>query len=185
MVLGASYAKIRRVPEGMHPANRRVLDAAATRGVALEIVTFPESTHTAADAARAVSAEVGQIVKSLVFVAPRQEASVPYVVLASGANRVDERRLAEAVGEPEIRRATAKEASEATGYVIGGIPPLGHARPLRVVMDPDLERYDVVWAAAGTQNTVFAVPPATLRRMADATVAPVAATAVDGERSGD
>jgi len=92
----------------------------------------------------------------------------------SGANRVDLARLAAVTGEPDIRRASAREANELTGFVIGGIPPVGHARPVRVVMDPDLGRYQVVWAAAGTSNAVFPVPPATLRILANATVAPIA-----------
>ena len=141
----------------------------------LQVVTFPESTHTAEEAARAVGAELGQIVKSLVFVAPDDEgAAQPLVVLVSGANRVDVARLAAVAGEPAIRRATAREADELTGFAIGGIPPIGHARPLRVIMDPDLGRFTTVWAAAGTQNAVFEVPPATLRMLANAIVAPIA-----------
>jgi prolyl-tRNA editing enzyme YbaK/EbsC (Cys-tRNA(Pro) deacylase) len=156
-------------------AHQRVLDAAARKGVTLEIVTFPESTHTAAEAAQAVGAELGQIVKSLVFVAPEADGTLtPYLVLTSGANRVDLQRLAAVVGDAGIRRASAREADELTGFSIGGIPPLGHSRPLRVVMDPDLGRHPVVWAAAGTANAVFAVPPATLRSLTNATVAPIA-----------
>ena len=163
------------MPETLHPAHQRVLDAAARKGVTLQVVTFPESTHTAEEAARAVGAELGQIVKSLVFVAPDDDgAAQPIVVLVSGANRVDVARLAAVAGEPAIRRATAREADELTGFVIGGIPPIGHARPLRVIMDPDLGRFTTVWAAAGTQNAVFEVPPATLRMLANAIVAPIA-----------
>jgi prolyl-tRNA editing enzyme YbaK/EbsC (Cys-tRNA(Pro) deacylase) len=152
-----------------------VLEAAARKGVVVRIVTFPESTHTAAEAARAVGAELGQIVKSLVFVAPDDDGGLqPIVVLASGTNRVDVSRLAAVVGESGVRRATAREAADLTGFVIGGIPPVGHARPARVVMDPDLGRFPTVWAAAGTQNAVFEVPPATLRVLANAIVAPIA-----------
>jgi prolyl-tRNA editing enzyme YbaK/EbsC (Cys-tRNA(Pro) deacylase) len=152
-----------------------VLEAAARKGVVVDIVTFPESTHTAAEAAHAVGAELGQIVKSLVFVAPDDEGRLqPIVVLASGANRVDVARLAAVVGESGIRRATAREATELTGFVIGGIAPVGHTHPVRVIMDPDLGRFTTVWAAAGTQNAVFAVPPATLRMLANAIVAPIA-----------
>ncbi|MFI5262206.1 MAG: YbaK/EbsC family protein [Candidatus Limnocylindrales bacterium] len=156
-------------------AHQRVLDAAARKGVTLEIVTFPEGTHTAADAAAAVGAELGQIVKSLVFVAPGDDGQlVPFLALTSGANRVDIGRLAAVVGESGMRRATAREANELTGFSIGGIPPIGHQHPMRVVMDPDLGRYQVVWAAAGTATSVFAVPPGTLRSLANATVAPIA-----------
>ena len=156
-------------------AHQRVLDAAARKGVTLEIVTFPDSTHTAAEAAAAVGAELGQIVKSLVFVAPDDGgALVPFVVLTSGANRVDIGRLAAVVGELGMRRASAREANDLTGFPIGGIPPIGHIQPIRVVMDPDLGRYQTVWAAAGTPTSVFAVPPGTLRSLANATVAPIA-----------
>lgn len=164
------------MPETPLPAPiQRVLEAAARKGIALDVTVFDESTHTAADAAAAVGAEVGQIVKSLVFVARDGETGPePILCLVSGANRVDLARLAAVTGEPDIRRASAREANDLTGFVIGGIPPVGHARPMRVVMDPDLGRYQVVWAAAGTQNAVFPVPPATLRILANATVAPIA-----------
>ena len=147
----------------------------------LEVSTFSESTHTAADAAAALGAELGQIVKSLVFVVPAEDGALePILCLVSGANRVDMARLAAVVGEPSIRRASAREADDLTGFTIGGIPPIGHAKPLRVVMDPDLGRFPVVWAAAGTPNAVFAVPPATLRSLANATVAPLAEASPGG-----
>jgi Cys-tRNA(Pro) deacylase len=163
------------VPEPAdHPGVQRVLDAAARKGVTLDIRVFTESTHTAEEAAAAVGAELGQIVKSLVFVAPDDDAQlVPIVCLVSGPNRVDLARLAAVTGEKDVRRATAREANELTGYTIGGIPPIGHLRPLRVIMDPDLGRYPVVWAAAGTPTAVFPVSPATLRTLANATVAPM------------
>ena len=157
-----------------HPAIRRVQDAAARKGVTLEVVHFDESTHTATEAAAALDADVGQIVKSLVFVAPTDDGGIaPIVCLVSGADRVDVARLAAVTAEPEIRRATAREANDLTGFVIGGIPPFGHAGTVRVVMDPHLGRYPIVWAAAGLPTAVFAVPPATLRTLANATVAPI------------
>jgi prolyl-tRNA editing enzyme YbaK/EbsC (Cys-tRNA(Pro) deacylase) len=163
------------VPETEHPAHRRVREAASRKGVEIEVVTFPESTHTARDAAQALGAELGQIVKSLVFAASDDEGVLePVVALVSGSNRVDIARLGAIVGEPRLRRATAREADAMTGFVIGGIPPIGFGRPVRVVMDPDLGRYPVVWAAAGTPNAVFAASPATLRVLADAVVAPIA-----------
>lgn len=157
------------------PAIRRVIDAAARKGVTLDVTIFPASTHTAEDAAAAVGAELGQIVKSLVFVAVTNDGSPdPVLCLVSGANRVDLARLAAVTGKGDIRRATAREANELTGFTIGGIPPIGHARPLRVVMDPDLGRFPIVWAAAGTGSAVFPVPPGTLRILANAEVAPIA-----------
>jgi Cys-tRNA(Pro) deacylase len=153
----------------------RVLEAASKKGVELEIITFDESTHTAQEAARAVGAELGQIVKSLVFVhAGDDEGPEPYLALVSGANRVDVSRLAAVVGEPNLRRATAREVNELTGFTIGGVPPIGHSRPVKVVMDPDLGRFTSIWAAAGTPSSVFEVTPATLRSLANATVAPIA-----------
>ena len=158
----------------MHPAVERVVAAAARKGVALDIHVFAESTHTAAEAAAAVGAELGQIVKSLVFVAEGDGATRTYVCLVAGPDRVDLARLAAVVGEPDIRRASAREARDLTGFTIGGIPPLGHVHPCRVVMDPALGRHEIVWAAAGLPTAVFPVPPATLRALANAVVAPIA-----------
>jgi prolyl-tRNA editing enzyme YbaK/EbsC (Cys-tRNA(Pro) deacylase) len=177
------------VPEPIdHVGIQRVRDAAARKGVSLEIRVFDESTHTAAEAAATVDAELGQIVKSLVFVAPGNDGSLePLICLVSGPNRVDLARLAAVTGERDIRRATAREAQELTGFSIGGIPPIGHIQTIRTVMDPDLGRFEVVWAAAGTPTAVFAVPPATLRTLANATVAPIAeerrAADIEAERA--
>jgi len=168
-------ARLPAVPDPLdHPAVRRVLDAAARKGVTIEIHTFDESTHTAQEAAAAVGAELGQIVKSLVFVADGDEGPEPIIALVAGTNRVDLGRLAAVLSERDIRRASAREANDLTGFTIGGIPPIGFDRPVRVVMDPDLGRFQVVWAAAGLPNAVFPVPPATLRTLANATVAPIA-----------
>jgi prolyl-tRNA editing enzyme YbaK/EbsC (Cys-tRNA(Pro) deacylase) len=164
------------VPEPPFPASiQRVVDAAARKGVTLDVRMFNESTHTAEDASAAVDAELGQIVKSLVFVAPAEDGSLEAILcLVSGPNRVDLARLAAITAEPEIRRASANEARELTGFTIGGIPPIGHLRPLRVIMDPDLGRFPVVWAAAGTPTAVFPVAPGTLRMLSNAHVAPIA-----------
>jgi prolyl-tRNA editing enzyme YbaK/EbsC (Cys-tRNA(Pro) deacylase) len=167
------------VPDPSHPAQQRVRDAAAKRGVSIDIVTFDASTHTAQEAATAIGVELGQIVKSLVFVAPldlaRDDAGLePIIALIRGTDRVDIARLASVTGKTRMRRASADEAAEATGYTIGGIPPFGHRQRLTVVMDPALDAYPVVWAAAGTTNAVFAVTPATLARLSGALVAPCA-----------
>lgn len=129
----------------------RFEDAAAALGVQLEPRRYPEGTRTAVDAARAVGVEVGQIVKSLVF-RRADDASKPLLVLASGPNRVDEAALG-------LERADAAFVRAVTGYAIGGIPPFGHAQPLETVIDEDLLRYDVVWAAAGRPDTNFAIDP--------------------------
>jgi prolyl-tRNA editing enzyme YbaK/EbsC (Cys-tRNA(Pro) deacylase) len=139
----------------------RFLAAARERGVEPDIREFPEGTRTAADAARAVGCDVGQIVKSLVFVADGEA----FVALTSGSNRADAARLASVLGVGEVRMATAEEAREATGFAIGGTPPFGHPRPLRVLLDRDLLGYNVLWAAAGTPRTVFPITP---RELVDA-----------------
>lgn len=168
-----------------HPAIQRVLDAATRKGVTLDVTRFEESTHTAAEAASAVGADIGQIVKSLVFVVPSDDGPEPLLCLVSGPNRVDLARLAAVAGESDVRRATAREAHELTGFSIGGIPPIGHSRPVRVIMDPDLGRYPVVWAAAGLPTAVFPVPPGTLRVLANATVAPITETRPAAERDAE
>ena len=157
-----------------NPDVKRVLDAAFRKGVTLDVRAFERSTCTAEDAAAAVDADLGRIVKSLVFVVPQEGGLEPIVCLVSGPDRVDVARLAAVAGEPEIRRATAREANDLTGFVIGGIPPIGHARRTRVIMDPGLGRYPIVWAAAGIPTAVFPCPPGTLRTLADAMVAPIA-----------
>jgi prolyl-tRNA editing enzyme YbaK/EbsC (Cys-tRNA(Pro) deacylase) len=158
-----------------HPAIRRVVESAERRGVTLEIQSFPDSTHTAQQAARAVGAQLGQIVKSLIFVTTREDGEPePILCLVSGPNRVDLARLGAFIGRSDVRKATAREANELTGFVIGGIPPFGHDRRLRVVMDPDLGRFAIVWAAAGLPTAVFPISPASLRILADAQVAPIA-----------
>jgi prolyl-tRNA editing enzyme YbaK/EbsC (Cys-tRNA(Pro) deacylase) len=163
-------------------ATQRVLDAAERKGIKLNVVFFEQSTHTAEDAARAVGAELGQIVKSLVFVSEDADGIQPCLVLASGANTVDLALLRAVLTEPRIRRATAQEAHELTGFSIGGIPPFGHRQPIRTVMDPDLGRFETVWAAAGTANTVFPVTPNTLRVLANAVVTSIALARVSVER---
>lgn len=137
----------------------------ADANTGLAVREFPQGTRTAADAARAVGCEVGQIVKSLVFVA----AGKPVVALVSGANRVDETRLGAVAGEPVIK-ANAETARSATGYSIGGVPPFGHATEVPVFMDRDLLGYDVVWAAAGRPDSVFEIAPGRLRELSGATI---------------
>jgi prolyl-tRNA editing enzyme YbaK/EbsC (Cys-tRNA(Pro) deacylase) len=142
----------------------RFLEAARERGLSVRVERFPEGTKTAPDAARAVGCEVGQIVKSLVFVADGR----PILALTSGANRADVAKLAALLGASEVRRASADEARAATGFSIGGTPPFGFPRPLRVLMDRDLLGYELVWAAAGTPDSVFPVAPGALQEAAAA-----------------
>jgi prolyl-tRNA editing enzyme YbaK/EbsC (Cys-tRNA(Pro) deacylase) len=148
-------------------ANERFLEAARVLGHPVEVRRFPEGTKTAEDAARAIGCAVGQIVKSLVFVADDR----PVLALTSGANRVDTERLAGFVGATNVRRATPEEAREATGFAVGGTPPFGHPDRIRTFVDRDLLTHEVVWAAAGTPDSVFRTTPGELRRTAMAEVA--------------
>ncbi len=150
----------------MSSARERFLEAARVSGHPVEVRTFPQGTKTAQDAARAIGCEVGQIVKSLVFVADGR----PVLALTSGANRVDVARLAALAGSGEARRADPEEARAATGFAVGGTPPFGHLGPVRVFMDRDLLAYEEIWAAAGTPDSVFRTTPTELRRTARAEV---------------
>ena len=144
----------------------------AESGIGVAVKQFPEGTRTAVDAARAVGCQVEQIVKSLVFVAGGR----PVVALVSGANRLDEKRLAAVAGEP-VTKADAETARTATGYAIGGVPPFGHATDLPVYMDRDLLGHGVVWAAAGRPDSVFEIAPERLRDLSQAVMADLKAVA--------
>ena len=167
------------MPNDAHPANERVRAYAEQRGVTVEITAFDESTHTAQEAADAIGVALGQIVKSLVFMAPldpaRDDGELQLVVaLVRGTDRVDLAKLASVCGHPRLRRASAREAKRATGYTIGGVPPFAHEQQAVVVMDPALDGYEEIWAAAGTPTTVFPIAPGTLAMLSDALVAPCA-----------
>jgi len=143
----------------------------ATTDHRFKVRAFPDGTRTATDAARAVGCELGQIVKSLVFVAGGR----PVVALVSGSNRLDERLLGSVAGVP-VAKADAEIARSSTGYSIGGVPPFGHATDVPVFMDRDLFAYDVVWAAAGRPDSVFEIEPGRLRELSNATVVDLKAT---------
>jgi prolyl-tRNA editing enzyme YbaK/EbsC (Cys-tRNA(Pro) deacylase) len=137
---------------------------AAERGVPIAVKRFPATTRTAQDAAHQIGCTVGEIVKSLVFLAD----GAPVVVLCSGADRVDELMLAVALGTAGVRRATADEAKAATGYAIGGVPPFAYASDLRVIVDDGLFAFATVWAAAGLPDAVFPIAPDDLVRLSAA-----------------
>ena len=134
----------------------KVQKALDVQGVSLEVIELPMSTRTAEDAAAAVGCDVGQIAKSLIF--QGEDSGHAYLVIASGKNHVDERLVAEKVGEM-IRIAPAAFVRAETGYAIGGVPPVGHDVPIRTVIDEDLLEYDEIWAAAGTPRAVFRLTP--------------------------
>jgi Cys-tRNA(Pro) deacylase len=137
--------------------------------VVAEVRSYAESTRTADEAAAAVGANVGQIVKSLIFLADGR----PILALVSGANRLDTARLAQIAGA-KITRADADTVRAATGYAIGGVPPVGLATPLPVYFDRDLLQYAAVWAAAGTPHAVFSIAPETLARITHAEIVDLA-----------
>jgi prolyl-tRNA editing enzyme YbaK/EbsC (Cys-tRNA(Pro) deacylase) len=151
---------------------QRVADALAALGVETRVIEFAESTRTAEEAAAAIGTQVAQIVKSLVFTA----GETPVLALVSGANRVDTARLTPYLDAPP-RRATADEVRTATGFAIGGVPPIGHARPLITFIDRDLLQYETIYAAAGTPHAVFAISPSELVRISDGRVIDLAASA--------
>ena len=130
--------------QALHPTAAKVRDRLAALGLDVEVRELPASTRTAQEAADAVACDVGQIVKSLVFL----DAEGAFMCLCAGDRRVD----ADGLG---ARPARADEVREATGFAIGGVPPLGHDRALRTVVDESLRRFDTVWCAAGTPNAVF------------------------------
>ena len=154
----------------MHPNTERVASAARAAGLDVDIERFPDGTRTAADAARAVGCEVGQIVKSLVFMA----GDSPILALVSGANRVDLDKLARAAGTDAVRRADGDEARAATGFAIGGVPPFGHATPLAVLVDRDLASHERLWAAAGLPDAVFPIAPGDLVRASGGRIVDIA-----------
>jgi prolyl-tRNA editing enzyme YbaK/EbsC (Cys-tRNA(Pro) deacylase) len=151
------------------PAALRVQAALGPGFAALE---FDASTRTAADAAAAIGCTVAQIAKSLVFRATQSGRAV--MVVASGVNRVNERKIAALVGEP-IARADADFVRAKTGFAIGGVPPIAHREPVPTILDEDLRAFDVIWAAAGAPNAVFRLTPGDLKRLTGAAFADVKA----------
>ncbi|WP_371612428.1 YbaK/EbsC family protein [Streptomyces clavifer] len=143
------------VPSDAHP---RFAAALRELGLDVEVRRFPDATRTAAEAAAAVGCELGRIVKSLIFEAD----GTPVLVLMDGSSRVDVERVREELGAGKVKRAGADTVRETTGYAIGGVPPFGHVTRTRVLADRGLLAHPVVWAAAGTPHTVFALDPATL-----------------------
>ena len=152
----------------------RVQAALDALGLATQVVELPASTRTAGEAATAVGASVAQIAKSLVF--QGRESDELLLVIASGPNRVDADRLAELAGEP-VSLADPDVVRETTGYAIGGVPPMGHARPLRTWIDEDLLAQETIWAAAGTPRAVFALDPRDLPRLTGGAVTRIRAQA--------
>jgi prolyl-tRNA editing enzyme YbaK/EbsC (Cys-tRNA(Pro) deacylase) len=157
----------------VHRNTELVVEAARARGLDIDPVTYPDGTRTAEDAARAIGCEVAQIVKSLVFDLVDGDDVRPVMALVSGSNRLDEVKLAAAAGADHTRRADADRVRAVTGFPIGGVPPFGHPEPVLTFVDPDLLVHDEVWAAGGTPQVVFGVPPQALVEATGGTVTDV------------
>lgn len=151
----------------LKPSAQRVQDLLAARGLALTVVEMPDSTRTSAEAAAACGCRVAQIGKSMVFRAA--DSGRPVLAVASGVNRVDEKKLAAALGEP-LGRADPDFVRASTGYAIGGVAPIGHTVAPTVYLDADLMALERIWCAAGTPNAVFELTPADLLAITGGTV---------------
>jgi prolyl-tRNA editing enzyme YbaK/EbsC (Cys-tRNA(Pro) deacylase) len=146
---------------------QKVQDVLNACGFICQIVELPDSTRSAQDAAQAIGCQIGQIVKSLIF--KGKQTHKPILVLASGSNRVNEKKLKKLVSEP-VKKADADFVREKTGFAIGGVPPAGHREQIETFLDEDLLQYEEIWAAAGTPHAVFKRTPSELRKIVDGQV---------------
>lgn len=148
-----------------HPTALRTSQLLRAAGIDSEVVEFEQTTRTSADAAAAIGCSVAEIAKSIVFRGTSSGQAV--IVVASGSNRVSEAKVAEHVGEP-LARADGDFVRAATGYAIGGVAPIGHTQPVKLLLDEDLKRFEKVWAAGGTPFSVFPLRPDQLRSLTGA-----------------
>ena len=144
------------------PSAQKIQDLLNSLGYNYTVIEHAESTRTAQEAADRAGCELGQIVKSLIF--RGKTSDKPILVLTSGANRVDEKRISAYAGE-SIRRADADFVRAVTGFAIGGVPPIGHAEKMETYLDEDFLQYQVIWAAAGTPNAIFELKTGDLQKM--------------------
>ena len=154
----------------LSPSAQKVQLALNAFGLPLRVVELPASTRSAVEAAQAIGCRVEQIAKSLIF--RSSQSGRPVLVIASGPNRVNEKKIGELLGEP-IGKADADFVRQRTGFVIGGVPPVGHVEPLDTFIDEDLLKLDEIWAAAGTPNAVFCLKPADLVKITSGRVVAV------------
>lgn len=148
-----------------HPTALRTQQRLADVGLGCQVVEFEQPTRSSAEAAAAIGCEVAEIAKSIVF--RGKDSGQAVVVVASGDNRVSEAKVARLIGEA-LGRADADFVRSATGYAIGGVAPVGHAQPVKLLLDEDLQRFDRLWAAAGTPFSVFPLTPAQLQALTGA-----------------
>lgn len=149
---------------------KAIQEALQAKGIETNVIELPESTRSAEEAAKAIGCSVSQIVKSLIFCTANTRR--PILVLASGSNRVNEKKISQYVGE-EITKATADFTKEITGFAIGGIPPLGHKQKIPTYIDEDLLNHEKVWAAAGTPHAVFNLRSSLLKDLTSGIVVPI------------
>lgn len=154
----------------LSPSAQKIQDILNSLGYSYQVIEHAESTRTAQEAADRAGCELGQIVKSLIFMG--KASKKPILVLTSGANRVDEKTISEYAGEP-IVRADANFVREVTGFAIGGVPPIGHAQKMETYLDEDFLQYETIWAAAGTPNAIFELKTDDLQKMTDGKVVKV------------
>jgi prolyl-tRNA editing enzyme YbaK/EbsC (Cys-tRNA(Pro) deacylase) len=154
----------------LSPSAQKIQDLLKSLGHEYTVIEHAESTRTALEAAERAGCELGQIVKSLIF--KGRQSGKPILVLTSGANRVDEKRIREYAGEG-IGKADADFVRAVTGYAIGGVPPLGHIQKMETYIDEDFLQYETVWAAAGTPNAIFELKTGDLQKMTGGIVAKV------------
>jgi prolyl-tRNA editing enzyme YbaK/EbsC (Cys-tRNA(Pro) deacylase) len=157
--------------EALSSSAQKVQDALKALGFSCDVLELPGSTRTSIEAAQAIGCRVEQIAKSIVFQGKRT--GRPILVIASGTNRVNDKKLRKLVDEP-VRIADADFVREQTGFAIGGVPPVGHVKPLEIFIDEDLLQYDEIWAAAGTPHAVFKFSPGELQNLTGGRMAAIA-----------
>lgn len=150
------------MPETLSPSAQKVQDVLKALGFSNQVIELQSTTRTSAEAAQAVGCRVEQIAKSIVF--QGKQTHKPVLVIASGPNRVNEKKIAEFISEP-LGKADADCVRKRTGFVIGGVPPIGHLEKLDIFIDEDLLQYEEIWAAAGNPNAVFMLTPSDLIKM--------------------
>jgi len=151
----------------LSPSAQKVQDALKALGFSNQVIELESTTRTSAEAAQAVGCRVEQIAKSIVF--KGKQTYKPILVIASGPNRVNEKKIAEFISEP-LGKADADYVRKQAGFVIGGVPPIGHLEKLDIFIDEDLLQYEEIWAAAGNPNAVFMLKPPDLIKMTDGRV---------------
>lgn len=154
----------------LSPSAQKIQDLLNSLGFEYNVVEHAESTRTAQEAAGRAGCELGQIVKSLIF--KGKDSDKPILILASGPNRVNEKRIAEYAGEA-IVKPDADFVRAVTGFVIGGVPPIGHAQKMETYLDEDFLQYATIWAAAGTPNAIFELKTEDLQKMTGGKIASI------------